>query len=350
MIGKIRRFLSPAAKEKILNSLPYKFLTRIRLHRHEIRFSCELTTRCNAKCDICTRDSLIKKGQLYVGDMGKDLIKRVMEEIKKFHNDGRRIYFVPMGLGEPLLYKGLFDLFQDIKYISKKIGIVLVTNGLSLDDRCCKELISLGIDEVTVSLNAINASSYQQHMGVDGYDKVCHNIENLINLRNKSGKKLPNVFVQYIDYDNNQKLFQKAVKRWSNIMRYNDKCYVHPIMNQANFFLGECTSKYSDVRYPCTQPLWRIAIKVNGDIYPCDPSFYSGNQKITFLYLGNIINKSPFDILMNKKSKPFKILESMRKDDYSQIPECAKCNTYKLECNSYFELPRPLRTKECKWL
>lgn len=347
---KIGKFLSPAAKEKILHSLPYRLLSRIRLHKHEIRFSCELTTRCNAECDICSRSFLVKNGQLYVGDMDKELIERVVKEIKKFHYSGRCVYFIPMGLGEPLLYKDLFDLFRDIKYISEKINIVLVTNGILLDETRCEKLISLGIDEVCISLNVNNASDYRQHMRVYAYDKVCRNIENLIRLRNKNGNRLPSVFVQYIDYNNNQRLFQKDVKQWLKIMRYNDKCYIHPIVNQAGFFPGGDEFKSSDKNYPCTQPLWRIAIKVNGDIYPCDSCFYSGTKKITSLYLGNIKTESPVDLFTCKNGKKLKIIESMRKDDYSQLPDCEGCNTYKLGGNFYFRLPGSLRIKRYKWL
>jgi radical SAM protein with 4Fe4S-binding SPASM domain len=282
--------------------------------------------------------------------MDKDIIERVIQEIWRFHCYGRCIYFVPMGLGEPLLYKGLFDLFRDIKCISKRIGIVLVTNGILLDEACCEQLISMETDEVTISLNAINASSYRQHMRINAYDKVCRNIENLISLRNKSGKRLPSVFVQYIDYDNNPRLFQEDIKRWLKIMRYNDKCYIHPIVNQAGFFSGGDKLKSSNKRYPCTQPLRRIAIGVNGDIYPCDPCFYSGYQKITSLYLGNIRTESPFDLFTSINSKQSKIIKSMRKDDYSQLPDCERCNTYKLGCNCYFKLPWSLRIKGYKWL
>lgn len=350
MIAKIRRFLSPALKEKILNSLPYRFLSRIKLYKHEIRFSCELTTRCNLECDMCTRKSLVEKGQLCVGDMDEKIVRRIIEEIKKFHNHSKNVYFVPMGLGEPLLYKGLFDLFRDIKNISKKIGIVLVTNGILLNKAYCKKLISLGVDQVCISLNTAKTSSYRQHMRVNAYDIVRRNIENLINLRNKNSDGLPSVFIQYIDYDNNQKLYQEDIKRWSKIMRYNDKCFVHPIVNQAGFFSGGNNFASSERKFPCTQPLWRVAVKVNGDMYPCDSCLYSGSKKIAPLYLGNIMTESPFEQLADKNNKRFAVIKSMRKDDYSELPECEKCNTYKLDCNNYFKLPGSLRIKGYKWL
>ena len=96
-----------------MRSLPYRCLSRIQLHKPQIRFSCELTTRCNAKCDICTRYSLLEKGQLDIGDMNEAILRGIVQEIKKFYYAGREVCFEPMGLGEPLLYKGLFELFQD---------------------------------------------------------------------------------------------------------------------------------------------------------------------------------------------------------------------------------------------
>jgi hypothetical protein len=40
----------------------------------------------------------------------------------------------------------------------------------------------------------------------------------------------------------------------------------------------------------------------------------------------------------------------MRKGDYSTLPQCAKCNNYKLSANIYFKLPGGLRIGGYKWL
>ncbi|MCM8782136.1 MAG: radical SAM protein, partial [Candidatus Omnitrophica bacterium] len=314
------------------------------------RFSCEVTTKCNISCDICTRPSLFKDGNLKVADMERPLIERILQEIKKFHQFGKRVYFVPMGLGEPLLFKGLFELFKELKDISKDISIILVTNGILLDESCIRQLILLEVDEVSVSLNTNNSEDYYKHMGADMYNKICRNTENLIKIRNESGKLLPCVFVQYIDYKNNQDLYRANIVNWLKVMRYNDKCYIHPIVNQAGLFGGGNSFAASMRNFPCTQPIWRIAIKVNGDMYPCDSCLYSGSNTMDALYLGNIMTESPFDQLNDRNNRRYKILESMRKEDYSQILECKKCNTYKLGSNCFFRLPGPLRIKGYKWI
>ena len=132
-------------------------------------------------------------------------------------------------------------------------------------------------------------------------------------------------------------------------MKNNDKCYVHPIVNQAGFHSESSFSPKSKYHYPCTQPSWFIAIKVNGDLYPCCPSFYSGGVKTNSLFLGNIKTSSPHEMYLDSASKSKKIIASMRKGDYSSLPECNSCNTYKLSPNIYFKIPFIKNENKYKW-
>ena len=350
MINNIRKYFSSTLKDAIINLFIYRIYNRFCLRYHELRISCELTTRCNTSCDMCTRPSFVKEKQLSVGDMEPQVLERVVQEIKKIHEAKKQVYFVPMGLGEPLLYDGLFDLFEKIKKISKKIKIVLVTNGILLNETIAHKIISLDIDEVCVSLNVNNPVAYREHMGTDNYKKVCGNIENLINLRNQKNRLTPSVFVQYIDYDKNVEVFDNDIKRWYKIMRHNDKCFIHPVVNQAGFFSGGNDFGCKTYQFPCTQPLWRIAIKRNGDIYPCDSSLYSGPHIIRSLYLGNIKDVSPLELFVLNNRKVSSIVQKMRFDDYSGLPECQQCNTCKLSVNCYFLIPNFLRFSGKKWL
>ncbi|MFH1847615.1 MAG: radical SAM protein [Candidatus Omnitrophota bacterium] len=350
MINLLRKNLSPKVKERIIHFLPFRLMYRRALSGHEARFSCELTTKCNVRCNICTRSHLIKEGMLSVGDMPPELVERVVEEIRRFTEYGKRVYFVPLGLGEPLLYKDLFGLFGRIKKISGNIGIVLVTNGLLLTEESVKRLIGLGIDEVSVSLNAGNKDDYKEYMGLDAYKKICANIEAAIKLRNESGRTRPGIFVQYIDYGGGPAALKDGIRKWNSIMKFNDKCYVHPIVNQAGLFRDGYGYRALARKYPCNEPLWRVAIKVNGDMYPCDSSLYSGSEKLESLYLGNIGTDSPFEMYLDPKSRQRRIVELMRKDDYSTLAQCRNCNTYKLGCNAYFGLPGNLRIKGYRWI
>lgn len=330
----LRKFISPKAKEKIMHSLLYRLLERFKLKNHPINFSVELTTKCNALCSMCTRANLLKQKKLDLKNMPQEILDRVLEEMEKFHKAGKKIFFSPMGLGEPLLYPGLYELFANIKKIGN-IPIVIATNGITLNKETSKKLIELGVDEIVISLNTNNPETYKKHMGINAYELVKKNAENLINLRNNSSKKIPRIYIQYLDYENNPNKYNADIKNWLKIMKYDDKCYIHPIANQAGFYKG--STKIKKNNFPCPQPFWRIAIKINGDIYPCDPCFYSGNQKIDSLYLGNIKNIDLYEQFFSQEKRS-QIISQMKQCNYSKLPECEKCNTYKLGSNPFFKL------------
>lgn len=336
MMSRIRRLLSPEMKNRITACWPYRLYTRLGLSRKRIRFSVELTTRCNLNCAMCTRSALVRGGGLMVGEMSDEVVDRVIDEMKKFVKMGYEVEFAPMGLGEPLVYSKLVKLLRRIRSVSPRIKIVLVTNGILLNTKVSRELVELGVDEISISLNVKSKSDYKKYLGTDNYEKVIKNISELIAIRNKLEKSQVAVFVQYLKY--HQEDFSGEIERWGKIMSFGDKCYVHPIVNQAGFNKSGADIGDSD-SFPCSSPLSRVAIKINGDIYPCDPCFYGGSEKIVDLYLGNIIKDGVWKMFSNKKSKNYKIVEEMKTGNYENLLTCRKCNTYKLSVNSFFKNP-----------
>ena len=344
------KYISPGVKNKILRSFPYRLYSRMKLNQRDIRISCELTTKCNAKCRMCTRETLIQKNELHVGDMQGKTLESMLAVIEALTRKNMPITFAPMGLGEPLLFKDLFDLFRRIKSISKGIYIVLVTNGIALNDKVSKEIIESQVDEVSVSLNCTDRTTYHQQMGIDKYHHVYGNIENLIKRRDKSGRTALKIFVQYLDFGINSLDLKAEIERWNRLMSDNDKCYVHPIVNQAGYCEQGNDFESITPRYPCTQPIGRVAIKRNGEIYPCDPCFYAGEVRTASLYLGNINTEKVDEMINDAENKRYAIFDAMQKDDYSGLPECRKCNTYKLSSNCYFRVPGANLFSENEWL
>jgi radical SAM protein with 4Fe4S-binding SPASM domain len=353
MLSQLRKHLSPATVNLLTYSLANRLYSRLVSNRQEVRISCELTTKCNILCDFCTRTRFVEKEnpqeEFLVKDMSDALVEKVLEEIERFHNAGTRVCFAPMGLGEQILYKKIFETCERVKNISKNIRIVLVTNGIKLTENDCEKILFYDLDEVSISLNTNKPSLYKDRMGLNKYEMVCNNIERLLLLRNKSGKKKPSIFIQYINFDDKKNNFSKDIQRWARVMKNNDKCYVHPLVNQAGFFPDSNFNYKIKDHFPCTQLLGRIAIKVNGDLYPCDPAFYSGGAKINSLLLGNIMNTSPYEMHLDLNSKPKRIARQMRKGDYSSLPECDSCNTYKLSQNIFFKIPLLRKLSGYKW-
>jgi radical SAM protein with 4Fe4S-binding SPASM domain len=268
---------------------------------------------------MCSRETLLSKKKLTLGEMDSRIIKKILTDIKKFHQAGYKVAVTPMGLGEPLMYKNLWKFFAEVKKISKNIKIILVTNALLLNEENIKKMIKAKVDEVNISLNGRNRNEYKRINGVDAFDLVEKNIESLFKLR----KKTPKIFIQYLN---------KGDSKWVKLMGKLDKYYVHPIVNQGGFAKGK--RRYSN--HPCTQLQIRMASKMNGDMYPCDAALYSGGQKIEELCLGNVLKDSYFDQFIDKDSKRNKILSMMKKNDYGKLKVCKRCSTKDLGSNCYF--------------
>ena len=93
MLLRIRKFISADIKEKISNSLPYRLINRISLHYNkENRFSCELTTKCNLKCEMCARSILIKDKKLYIRDMEKEVIDALLMKSSNSINMEKKLH------------------------------------------------------------------------------------------------------------------------------------------------------------------------------------------------------------------------------------------------------------------
>jgi radical SAM protein with 4Fe4S-binding SPASM domain len=92
-----------------------------------------------------------------------------------------------------------------------------------------------------------------------------------------------------------------------------------------------------------------MAVRVNGDLYTCDATFFGGNSRVADLYLGNIADLNYFeDIHRNKDSKIYKIEDMMKKGDYCKLRNCRKCNNYKLAPNPFFRTLGPWK-RGYKW-
>jgi radical SAM protein with 4Fe4S-binding SPASM domain len=290
---------------------------------------------------MCTRQKLLENKCLKISEIKDELMKKIIREMLKFKRRGLGVVFTPMGLGEPLMYKNLFPLFKKIS--QKGIKTVLVTNGILLSEKNIGEILESGIDEVSISLNSANRDDYKKTNGVDAYDLVVGNIKKLLKTREEKRLIKPDVFVQYLG--EKPESFEGEIKKWEKIMQKNDKCYVHKIVSQA----GLVKAGKETENFPCSQPMFRISIKVNGDVYPCDPALYSGSNRFEQLYLGNVKQMSVFDDFFDKKSKRWQILDKMKKDDYSKLDCCKNCTTKNLTANCFFNIGK-IRPHGYKWL
>lgn len=127
---------------------------------HDLRVS--ITDRCNYKCVYCR-----------TGEFGAQYPELAIDEyfrlIKLFVNLG--IEKVRLTGGEPLLRNGLIDLIQRLSGLrtlkGEPLDLALTTNGHLLE-KLAKPLKAAGLNRITVSMDAVDAPTFERITRVPG--------------------------------------------------------------------------------------------------------------------------------------------------------------------------------------
>ncbi len=116
----------------------------------------ESTTRCNEFCDQCPRTHLGREADR---DITPDEVQRIVTQLP----DLRRV--VLHGLGEPLLNARLPEIIALLR--ERNIWVLFNSNGLLLNERRGRALISAGLNELRISLDGATPGMYARIRGVN---------------------------------------------------------------------------------------------------------------------------------------------------------------------------------------
>jgi cyclic pyranopterin phosphate synthase len=136
---------------------------------HDLRVS--ITDRCNYKCVYCrTGEVGAQYPELAIGEYLRLIRLFVDLGIEKVRLTG----------GEPLLRRGLVDLVRELAQLRTLAGgpldLALTTNGHLLED-LARPLKEAGLQRVTVSMDAVDAGSFERITRVPGsFDQVLRGV------------------------------------------------------------------------------------------------------------------------------------------------------------------------------
>jgi len=322
---------------------------------------------CNAQCLFCPIHSgvipieikkkhaprLISKGGLL--DM-----RRYQEFIDDLKEIGltRRIQYT--GLGESLVHSGVAEM---VAYAREKLpdcSLILITNGINLG-RYCQDLISAGVDEISVSLNAGRPETWVKLNRIgkeDQFDSIVEALEYLGSIKKGEKPKLTitSVLNRY-NYDETRELFEIAQKAKSEALSFirttvfdfggfhtNKQLLCSPDQfrqfektldelknknGKAHLSLcgngpddGSLDTRFFSATVPCHAGWTFTVLFPDGSIYPCCQCETK---------MGNIANERFKDIWQSKRYSAFRT-RAMRMPQLGRIRGCL-CD----ECGYFHE-------------
>src|SRR5689334_14656874 len=142
----------------------------------------EVTNRCNLLCTTCPRTYEELEPP---ADMSWELFRSIVDQVPDLARA------VLHGVGEPMLVE---DLPRMVKYLKDRgIYVLFNTNGTVLSERSGRALISAGLDELRVSLDASNRESFNAIRGRDYFTRIVRNVRAFRQLQKREGHTKPQV-------------------------------------------------------------------------------------------------------------------------------------------------------------
>jgi len=244
--------------------LPEKFIIR----DFPMHLDIETTSCCNLKCTFCDKLPLLKKNQL--GYIEFDLYKKIIDEGREHKLWGVKLSY----RGEPLLHK---DICKMVHY-AKKNGILDVyfnTNGMLLNEEVSNELIDAGLNRISISIEGVDAESFEQKRIGAKFDVIKKNIELLLNLRSKKNVNYPKIRIQTLHASGFD--LEQYGKYWA---KFCDEVAAVDYKDESKRENGLVYD------WACPQLWQRMTIEWDGTILPCN------NDDLRLLSPGNAKDKT----------------------------------------------------------
>ncbi|MBN1889854.1 MAG: tungsten cofactor oxidoreductase radical SAM maturase [Thermoflexales bacterium] len=153
----------------------------------------EPTTACNLNCSTCIRNVWEDPNS----HMTLDTFGRVMEGTQAFP-DLQRVVF--SGLGEPLLHPHILDMVSMVR--ERDLAVTIGSNGLLLNEAVARELVSLGVDRLVISLDGVKPETYAGVRGA-AMAKVLDNIRGLNEAKRELASLTPALGIEFVALKSN---------------------------------------------------------------------------------------------------------------------------------------------------
>ena len=147
----------------------------------------ETTNRCNLRCKGCI---------LYRGnweperDISLAELIRITDQLPELE----RVYL--HGIGEPLLNNELADIIRHLK--RRKVYVLFNSNGILLNSQRQQDLITAGLDELRISLDAASSTGYEKIRSSTRFTQIVENLKSFLLLQKQHQVAYPKLSLWFL--------------------------------------------------------------------------------------------------------------------------------------------------------
>ena len=278
-----------------------------------LRVLFEMTSICNARCQMCPQMNLKRKAV----HIDKDKYKRIIDELNSYGLDGLWLYH----FGESLTHPHFKEILE---YVGSKnnLGYIwLSTNGIRASEEIIKFLLNSSLSFLNFSLQSISVENYRKIAPTSPAEIILANLHTLIEEKRSCLGHKPFFRLQIIEQEHVLGEIDTYLRR------FYDKCDVISVnmlehtdlgfnKDSKNFRMRTKRDRCSRInRSDCF-------INSDGSVAVCDNAY--NNQ----LDIGNIWENSVYEIWNGQERH--QILNMNEDGAIWDVPLCSKCTDYDL--------------------
>ena len=274
-------------------------------------------THCNLRCSMCGHPFMTRQK----GKMSMPLFKKIIDEIASV-DPNTRIWMV--FYGEALMLK--YKLIWMINYAKNKglTDVVLNSNGNLLDDEMIIGLIDAGLDAIYIGIDAFKKETYDKLRIGGDYDKVVKNVKRLLELKKELGVAHPEVYVQFVEMEDNFTQIEEFKKYWSErgaIVKIRPKVTWAGTVKPFKMVEKE--------RYPCHWGMQSFNILWDGKVVLCAVD-YDGK------FIAGDVSKESIQEVWSGKLKGIRKMQIEGR--YNELPGfCRDCKDWQAAQSAYYQ-------------
>jgi len=268
---------------------------------------------CNLRCSMCVHKEMKRKK----GIMPWNLFTKIVDEIAEVD---RNIRVWMVFFGEALILKKRKpSIFEMIIYAKNKglTDVVLNSNANLLDPGAAKSLIQSGLDAIYIGIDAFKPETYAKIRVGGDYEKAVQNTMHLIELKKRVNSEKPEVFVQFVEMDDNSKEKEAFVDFWKKqgaIVKIRPKVSWAGLIDAPNLVLDDKD------RWPCYWAMRTMSITDTGKVVTCAVD-------LDAKYVAGDVNGQSLKEVWNGKLKKIRRFHASRK--FEALPDnCRNCRDW----------------------